>query len=325
MLSNRIDFTFQHVLRFDFNVSMTQTWVPSRLQCVHSLCLLSFDQQGPGMGFNRPRRPPDWQGENDNWHPMPQGPEHWREEGPRGPPGPFRGPRVPWPNQGPRPGGPPPRMMAPIEHDDSALIPKVPYYDLPAGLMAPLIRVGCINIFCLDRKQTLLIFKHTLLILKSCGLYFSVLLPGSKFCDLLATGICFCGESSKPFQAGLKIHAYVLQHTALTTNVWLLNDWSFLMRVIGMAGVRKLYCVPPRASSFKRTNETVGFSSKKLTTKNLTLRWSDCPLPCHLARDYSQLSKHSTVLLRTIDRETREHLLLSCDFFVSYVIRVGEV
>ena len=71
--------------------------------------------------------PQDWdqgEGENGNWH----------RDGP--PPGPDRNPN--WGNRRGPPGPPGPGRMI----DDSALIPKVPYYDLPAGLMAPLVNVS---------------------------------------------------------------------------------------------------------------------------------------------------------------------------------------
>jgi len=54
------------------------------------------------------------------------------------PPGPGFGPAAPPPQ-------PPPLMSLslkpPIHHDTAELVPSMPYYDLPAGLMAPLVKV----------------------------------------------------------------------------------------------------------------------------------------------------------------------------------------
>lgn len=44
------------------------------------------------------------------------------------------------------PGIPPPPPPAEILPDD--LLPSLPYYDLPAGLMVPLINVSILNISC---------------------------------------------------------------------------------------------------------------------------------------------------------------------------------
>ena len=104
------------------------------------------------MNFG-PRPPhPDWRnepmGDGQNWD-QDMDPDEWRRNGPdrfddrnqnwggrRGPPPPGPRPRHPGPGPGPGPGGP--GNMP----DDTSLIPKVPYYDLPAGLMAPLVNVS---------------------------------------------------------------------------------------------------------------------------------------------------------------------------------------
>ena len=93
-------------------------------------------------GFDGPR--PPWGGDGDERD------EHWGPPhlhgppghmGPRGPP-PRGRPPPPWARGGPPPGVGGPRMMGPRpDFDDAALIPKVPYYELPAGLMAPLVKV----------------------------------------------------------------------------------------------------------------------------------------------------------------------------------------
>ena len=63
--------------------------------------------------------------------------------GPVGPGGPG-GPGGPPPPLGPQPGPlPPPLMQPPSELD---LTPSVPYYELPAGLIAPLIRVRALRL-----------------------------------------------------------------------------------------------------------------------------------------------------------------------------------
>ena len=52
------------------------------------------------------------------------------------PPGPGFGPTGP-------PSQPPPLMSLPLKPpQDTELMPSMPYYDLPAGLMAPLVKVG---------------------------------------------------------------------------------------------------------------------------------------------------------------------------------------
>ena len=69
---------------------------------------------------------------------------NWRRDGP-----PDRFDERNWSNQrGPRPRGPPPGPRPPGPGGimgmppEDALIPKAPYYDLPAGLMAPLVNVS---------------------------------------------------------------------------------------------------------------------------------------------------------------------------------------
>lgn len=86
-----------------------------------------------GDRFDGPPPSPWGEGGGDEWHPSPGGPR----------PGfPPRRPPPPWARGGPPGGPPPPRMMGPRpDFDESALIPKVPYYELPAGLMAPLVKV----------------------------------------------------------------------------------------------------------------------------------------------------------------------------------------
>ena len=102
----------------------------------------SFDRRRNPNNINLGPRPPhpDWRNEpmsdrpeweqereHGNWHR--DGPDRFDERNPN------------WGNRrGPPPGPPGPGMMGPP--DDSALIPKVPYYDLPAGLMAPLVNVS---------------------------------------------------------------------------------------------------------------------------------------------------------------------------------------
>lgn len=123
------------------------------------------------MNFG-PRPPhPDWRNDRmmdrQNWD-QEGDPDEWRD-GPdrfddrsqwgarRGPP-PGPSPRHPVPRHlGPRHPGPGPRHPGPgptpapgaIANipDDTSLIPKVPYYDLPAGLMAPLVNVRMLSMF----------------------------------------------------------------------------------------------------------------------------------------------------------------------------------
>lgn len=80
-------------------------------------------------------------------------PSEWQEEefGPRLPwGGPRGGPRMggPWQDGAPwgggggmRPRGPRPRGPPQVNPNDPGLMPKVPYYDLPAGLMCPLVKL----------------------------------------------------------------------------------------------------------------------------------------------------------------------------------------
>ena len=76
----------------------------------------------------------DWdqdESEGGNWHHDGPGQEHFDDHNPS------------WGNRrGPPPGPAGPRALIGMP-DDSALIPKAPYYDLPAGLMAPLVNVSC--------------------------------------------------------------------------------------------------------------------------------------------------------------------------------------
>jgi len=72
-------------------------------------------------------------GDRPDWDHGEGGDGNWHREGP----GPDRNPN--WANRRGPPGPPGPGRMI----DDAALIPKVPYYDLPAGLMAPLVNVSC--------------------------------------------------------------------------------------------------------------------------------------------------------------------------------------
>nr|XP_039268165.1 calcium homeostasis endoplasmic reticulum protein-like [Styela clava] len=86
-------------------------------------------------------------------------PSEWQEEefGPRLPWGGGQGPRMggpwqdgsPWAGGGPRPRGPraPPPQMNP---NDPSLIPSVPYYDLPSGLMCPLVKLEDMDYKSLD-------------------------------------------------------------------------------------------------------------------------------------------------------------------------------
>lgn len=65
---------------------------------------------------------------------------------------------------GPPPGGPPhmsqpPPRFPPPKLSNEDLIPTAPYFDLPAGLMCPLVKVGACNKFyipCYHRKLFIL-------------------------------------------------------------------------------------------------------------------------------------------------------------------------
>uniref|UniRef100_F6R9D9 Calcium homeostasis endoplasmic reticulum protein n=1 Tax=Ciona intestinalis TaxID=7719 RepID=F6R9D9_CIOIN len=86
--------------------------------------------RNPDMEFGMRGPPPDWHGEprrDPNWD---NHPDTWGNEGK------MRGPNGPWNNQ-----GPPKPPVRPIEQDDPTLIPQAPYYDLPCGLMAPLVKL----------------------------------------------------------------------------------------------------------------------------------------------------------------------------------------
>ena len=90
------------------------------------------------------------------------GPPTWGNEGPMYPP-PFQDEAPPGflPHHAlpdlsrPPPGfsGPPPMLMAPIVYDEKQLIPTLPYYDLPAGLMVPLIPLEEVGYKPIDPKK----------------------------------------------------------------------------------------------------------------------------------------------------------------------------
>ena len=90
------------------------------------------------------------------------GPPTWGNEGPMYPP-PFQDEAPPGflPHHAlpdlsrPPPGfsGPPPMLMAPIVYDEKQLIPTLPYFDLPAGLMVPLIPLEEVGYKPIDPKK----------------------------------------------------------------------------------------------------------------------------------------------------------------------------
>ncbi|XP_076813025.1 calcium homeostasis endoplasmic reticulum protein-like isoform X2 [Clavelina lepadiformis] len=123
--------------------SMEDKWRNDDNEFASNVYVEDYDSQGPNESYDDRRpdhdfgqhRPPDWRneprGEESNWSQ-----ENWDDD------------RQPPPNWSGRPDGPPSHPPGPgagsmtqVPPDDASLIPKVPYYELPAGLMAPLVNL----------------------------------------------------------------------------------------------------------------------------------------------------------------------------------------